>query len=61
VRLDKGPAPAYALVQAALDADAPGIGYVAHRIVDRWLQMQRKAGRIEFVKRQWRIKLRGAK
>jgi hypothetical protein len=54
--LDEGPATAAELVDVAMSAGAPRIGYTAHRIVDRWLQQQRKAGRIKFTAaRKWSL------
>lgn len=54
-RLDRGPATAGQLVIIAENAGVPR-GPESMRTVDRWLQKQRKAGFIEYVNRQWRVR-----
>lgn len=54
-RLHERPAQAFVLVGVAADMGMPTRGYVAHRVVDRWLQRERKAGRIRFVNRRWQL------
>lgn len=52
-RLDKSPCSNLVLV-AALCNRVPEITEVAYRVVDRWLQLQRKAGWAEFKNHVWR-------
>lgn len=59
-RLDKGSATAYQLAAAAQRAGVPSSGehcYTAHRVVDRWLRLQKKQGTVEYRGRVWHATL----